>query len=34
LLGVERQVQHSMRDAAWKAPAYIGPDDAVFNGID
>ncbi|WP_158941249.1 aspartate carbamoyltransferase [Burkholderia sp. S171] len=34
LLGVERQVQHSMRDAAWKSPAYIGPDDAVFHGID
>jgi aspartate carbamoyltransferase catalytic subunit len=34
LLGVEGQVQHSMRDAAWRAPAYIGPDDAVFNGID
>ncbi|KQR74294.1 aspartate carbamoyltransferase [Burkholderia sp. Leaf177] len=34
LLGVDQQVQHSMRDATWKAPAYIGPDDAVFNGID
>jgi aspartate carbamoyltransferase catalytic subunit len=34
LLGVERQVQHSMRDAAWQSPAYVGPDDAVFHGID
>jgi len=34
LLGVDQQVQHSMRDATWKAPAYIGPDDAVFHGID
>lgn len=34
LMGVERQVQHSMRDATWKSPAYIGPDDAVFHGID
>lgn len=34
LLGVEHQVQHSMRDAAWKSPASIGPDDAVFHGFD
>jgi aspartate carbamoyltransferase catalytic subunit len=34
LLGVEHQVQHSMRDAAWRSPAYVGPDDAVFHGID
>ncbi|MDR5762132.1 aspartate carbamoyltransferase [Caballeronia sp. LZ035] len=34
LLGVEHQVRHSMRDAAWKSPASIGPDDAVFQGFD
>ncbi|MDR5783238.1 aspartate carbamoyltransferase [Caballeronia sp. LZ065] len=34
LLGVEQQVGHSMRDAAWKSPASIGPDDAVFQGFD
>jgi aspartate carbamoyltransferase catalytic subunit len=27
-------VQHSMRDAAWQSPAHVGPDDAVFHGID
>nr|WP_087131167.1 aspartate carbamoyltransferase [Caballeronia pedi] len=34
LLGVEHQVRHSMRDAAWRSPASIGPDDAVFQGFD
>ncbi|MDR5817659.1 MULTISPECIES: aspartate carbamoyltransferase [unclassified Caballeronia] len=34
LLGVEHQVRHSMRDAAWKSPVSIGPDDAVFQGFD
>ncbi|MGI4862024.1 MAG: aspartate carbamoyltransferase [Janthinobacterium lividum] len=34
LMGVENQVRHSMRDASWKSPAYVGPDDAVFHGID
>ena len=34
LLGVDRQVQHSMRDATWRHPTYLGPDDAVFDGID
>ena len=34
LLGVEHQVRHSMRDATWKSPASIGPDDAVFHGFD
>ncbi|WP_404980170.1 MULTISPECIES: aspartate carbamoyltransferase [unclassified Caballeronia] len=34
LLGVENQVRHSMRDATWKSPASIGPDDAVFQGFD
>ncbi len=34
LLGVEKLVQHSMRDAAWRPPVYLGPDDAVFHGID
>jgi aspartate carbamoyltransferase catalytic subunit len=34
LLGVENQVQHSMRDANWRSPAYLGPDDASFDGLD
>ncbi|RKP51952.1 aspartate carbamoyltransferase [Pararobbsia silviterrae] len=34
LLGVESQVQHSMRDATWRHPAFLGPDDAIFDGID
>jgi len=34
LLGVDQQVQHSMRDAAWRSPSHIGPDDALFHGID
>ena len=34
LLGVDKQVQHSMRDAAWRAPSHIGPDDALFDAID
>ncbi|QRX83644.1 aspartate carbamoyltransferase [Glaciimonas sp. PAMC28666] len=34
LLGVDNQVAHSMRDAAWLPPRYIGPDDAIFHGID
>ncbi|WP_350029683.1 aspartate carbamoyltransferase [Caballeronia sp. ATUFL_M2_KS44] len=34
LLGVENQVRHSMRDATWKSPASVGPDDAVFHGFD
>ena len=34
LLGVENQVQHSMRDASWRSPAHVGPDDAAFDGLD
>lgn len=34
LLGVENLVQHSMRDATWRPPAYLGPEDAVFHGVD
>lgn len=34
LLGVENQVQHSMRDATWRRPKYVGPDDAIFHGIE
>jgi aspartate carbamoyltransferase catalytic subunit len=34
LLGVENQLQHSMRDASWRPPAYVGVDDAPFHGID
>ncbi len=34
LLGVENQVARSLRDATWRSPAFIGPDDAVFDGLD
>ncbi|MFC5473233.1 aspartate carbamoyltransferase [Paraherbaspirillum soli] len=34
LLGVENQVQHSMKDASWHSPSHIGPDDASFDGVD
>ncbi|QDQ86571.1 aspartate carbamoyltransferase [Alcaligenaceae bacterium SJ-26] len=34
LMGVDGQVQRSMRDATWRRPAMVGPDDAVFHGID
>jgi aspartate carbamoyltransferase catalytic subunit len=34
LLGVEKQVAHSMRDAGWRPPSHIGPDDAQFDGMD
>jgi len=34
LLGVDHLVQHSMRDTTWRPPAYLGPDDALFHGID
>jgi aspartate carbamoyltransferase catalytic subunit len=34
LLGVDDLIQHSMRDAAWKPPASLGPDDAGFHGMD
>ena len=34
LLGVENQVARSMRDAGWRAPSHIGPDDAIFDGLD
>ncbi|WP_334003590.1 aspartate carbamoyltransferase [Burkholderia gladioli] len=34
LLGVDHLVQHSMRDATWRPPVYLGPEDAVFHGID
>ncbi|SFH73883.1 aspartate carbamoyltransferase [Collimonas sp. OK307] len=34
LLGVENQVQHSMRDVSWHSPHHVGPDDAVFDGLD
>lgn len=34
LLGVQNQVQHSMRDAAWRPPTQLGPDDAPFHGVD
>ncbi|QJP70399.1 aspartate carbamoyltransferase [Burkholderia glumae] len=34
LLGVDHLVQHSMRDATWRSPVHLGPEDAVFHGID
>lgn len=34
MLGVENLVQHSMRDATWRPPTYLGPEDAIFHGID
>jgi aspartate carbamoyltransferase catalytic subunit len=34
LMGVEQQVARSMRDAGWRSPAHIGPDDADFDGLD
>jgi len=30
LMGVENQIPHAMRDAAWRTPSPIRPDDAVF----
>jgi aspartate carbamoyltransferase catalytic subunit len=30
LLGVDGLVQRSMRDATWRSPAHVGPDDAVL----
>jgi hypothetical protein len=26
--------QDILRDATWRSPAFIGPDDAVFDGLD
>jgi len=34
LMGVEHQVAHSLRDAGWRAPAMVGPDDAAFDALD
>lgn len=34
LLGVDHQVQYSMRDAPWRPPRSIGPDDAYFDGLE
>lgn len=34
LLGVADQVPHSLRDATWNAPRHVGPDDALFHGLD
>jgi len=34
LLGVEHQVQHSLRDVTWSPPTHVGPHDAVFHGVD
>ncbi len=29
LLGVQDQIQHSLRDVGWRVPIYLGPDEAV-----
>jgi aspartate carbamoyltransferase catalytic subunit len=34
LLGVDRLVQRSMRDAQWTPPTHIGPEDSPFHGLD
>jgi aspartate carbamoyltransferase catalytic subunit len=34
LLGVDKLVQRSMRDAQWTPPTFIGPEDASFHGLD
>ena len=34
LLGVEDQVPRSMRDAGWRPPTAIGPDDAAFDALE
>lgn len=34
LLGVEKLVSRSMRDAVWTPPSHIGPDDSTFHGLD
>jgi len=34
LLGVETQVQHSLRDVTWSPPSHVGPHDTVFHGMD
>ena len=34
LLGVDKLVSRSMRDAAWTPPSHIGPDDSTFHGLD
>jgi aspartate carbamoyltransferase catalytic subunit len=34
LLGVDRLIPHSMKDATWAHPSHFGPDDSPFHGID
>jgi aspartate carbamoyltransferase catalytic subunit len=34
LMGVESQVTRSMRDASWRSPSHVGPDDAEFDELD
>jgi aspartate carbamoyltransferase catalytic subunit len=34
LLGVDHLLARSMRDATWRAPRNVGPNDAVFAGFD
>ena len=34
LLDVARQIPHDLRDATWRAPHPVGPDDAVFEGFE
>ncbi|MFG6449433.1 hypothetical protein ACG0Z6_14490 [Roseateles sp. BYS180W] len=31
MLGVQSLVQKSMRDAPWRSPSHIGPDDALLS---
>ena len=33
LLGVESQIQGSMRDASWRSPLHICPHDAIFHRL-
>jgi aspartate carbamoyltransferase catalytic subunit len=34
LLGVDKLVQRSMRDAQWTPPTFIGPEDSPLHGLD
>ena len=34
LMGVESQIARNLRDVTWRSPAFVGPDDAVFDTLD
>ena len=34
LMGVENQIARNLRDVTWRSPAFVGPDDAVFDTLD